>query len=168
VKCALQDRFAAVRGAARFAKAHHQQELALALLTLPEYWPEPLVVALSRLIHRQPFANLVVTNVPGPPRPLYLMGSQLLEVFPLVPLARNLTISIGILSYGQQLTIGLWADRDRCPDLGILVSGIEDALDTLHARARSLQDHPSATPRLAAASEDQWIGSGARSSPSGL
>jgi hypothetical protein len=74
---------------------------------MPEYWPEPLVVGLSRLTHRQPFANLVVTNVPGPPRPLYLMGSQMLEVFPLVPLARNLTANVGILSYGQQLTIGL-------------------------------------------------------------
>jgi WS/DGAT/MGAT family acyltransferase len=165
-KCALQDRFAAVRGAALFAKGHHQQELALALLTMPEYWPEPLVVGLSRLAHRQPFANLVVTNVPGPPAPLYLMGSQLLEVFPLVPLARNLTMSIGILSYGPQLTIGLWADRDRCADLGTLVRGIEDAVDTLHARARSLQDHPSTTPRVAAARKDGWIGSGARSGPS--
>jgi WS/DGAT/MGAT family acyltransferase len=166
-KGSLQDRFAAVRGAARFAKGHHQQELALALLTMPEYWPEPLVVGLSRLIHRQPFANLVVTNVPGPPRPLYLMGSQMLEVFPLVPLARNLSVSVGILSYGDQLTIGLWADLDRCPDLGILVTGIEDALGALHARARSLQDHPSTTPRLAAARQDGWIGSGGRSSPSG-
>jgi WS/DGAT/MGAT family acyltransferase len=165
-KCALHDRFAAVHGAARFAKGHHQQELALALLTMPEYWPEPLVVGLSRLIHRQPFANLVVTNVPGPPTPLYLMGSQLLEVFPLVPLTRNLTVSIGILSYGQQLTIGLWADRDRCPDLGTLVSGIENALDALHARARSWHDHPSATPSLARASEDGWIRSRARFSPS--
>ena len=65
---------------------------------MPEFWPEPLVAAFSRLIHRQPFANLVVTNVPGPPIPLYLMGSRMLEVFPLVPLARNLTVSIGILS----------------------------------------------------------------------
>jgi WS/DGAT/MGAT family acyltransferase len=166
-KGTIQDRFATVRRAARFAKAHHQQDLALALLTMPEYWPEPLVVGLSRLIHRQPFANLVVTNVPGPPRPLYLMGSQLLEVFPVVPLARNLTVSVGILSYGDQLTIGLWADLDRCADLGKLVSGIEDAFDGLHARVRALQDHPSTTPRLPAACEDGWIGSGARSSPSG-
>jgi WS/DGAT/MGAT family acyltransferase len=146
----LQDHFLAVRQATRFAKGHHQQELALAIVTMPEYWPEPLVAAVSRLIHRQPFANLVVTNVPGPPVALYLMGSQMLEVFPLVPLARNLTLSIGILSYGQQLTMGLWADSDRCADLGILASGIEGALAALGAQARSMKAHPSTTPRARA------------------
>jgi WS/DGAT/MGAT family acyltransferase len=154
----LQEKFSAVRQATRFAKAHHQQELALAVLTMPEFWPEPLVVALSRLIHRQPFANLVVTNVPGPPTPLYLMGSQMLEVFPLVPLARNLTVSIGILSYGQQLTIGLWADRDRCADLGTLANGISHALDKLHARACSRQRHPSTMPRVPARGQARTAG----------
>jgi WS/DGAT/MGAT family acyltransferase len=146
-KGTLQDHFLAVRQATRFAKRHHQQELALAIVTMPEYWPEALVAAVSKLIHRQPFANLVVTNVPGPPVPLYLMGSEMLEVFPLVPLARNLTLSIGILSYGQELTMGLWADSDRCADLGLLASGIEGALAALGARARSVQAHPSTTPR---------------------
>jgi WS/DGAT/MGAT family acyltransferase len=157
---ALLDRFLAVRQASRFAKGHHQQELALAIVTMPEYWPEPLVAALSRFIHRQPFANLVVTNVPGPPIPLYLMGSQMLEVFPLVPLARNLTVSIGILSYGPQLTMGLWADSDRCADLGVLVGGIDEALAALGDRARSVQAHPSTAPRVVPPGAGRFIRGG--------
>jgi diacylglycerol O-acyltransferase / wax synthase len=77
------------------------------------------------LMHHQPVFNLVVSNVPGPPIPLYLMGAEMLEAFPLVPLARNLTLSIGILSYRHQLTLGLWADHDLFPDLDLLVSGID-------------------------------------------
>jgi diacylglycerol O-acyltransferase / wax synthase len=145
---AVQEQFAAVRKATQFAKSHHQSDLALALLKFADFWPEPLVAAVSQLLHRQPFANLVVTNVPGPPTPLYLMESQMLEVFPLVPLLRNLTVSVAVLSYGSQLTMGVWADGDGCPDVDELVSGIEGALRTLQAQARSLQSDSGATMRF--------------------
>ena len=60
----------------------------------------------ARVVHRQPFFNLIVTNVPGPQQPLYLMGARLLEAFPIVPLTRNLTVVVGILSYDGTLHFG--------------------------------------------------------------
>jgi hypothetical protein len=98
------------------------------------------VAALARLVHHQPLVNLVVTNVPGPPVPLYLMGARMLEVFPIVPLARNLTVSVGILSYEHRLTLGLWADRDRFSDLEVLARGIEKGFSQLDALARSTRN----------------------------
>ena len=78
-------------------------------------------------MHRQPFVNLVVTNVPGPQVPLYLLGARLIEAFPIVPLTRNTTVVVGILSYDGTLHFGLWADRDAASDLEVLAGGIEDA-----------------------------------------
>jgi hypothetical protein len=81
----------------------------------------------ARAVHRQPFVNLIVTNVPGPQQPLYMMGGRLIEAFPIVPLTQNLTIVVGILSYDGTLHFGLWADRDSSGDLELLAGGIEDA-----------------------------------------
>ena len=78
-------------------------------------------------MHRQPFVNLIVTNVPGPQVPLYLMGARLIEAYPIVPLTQNLTVVVGILSYDGTLHFGLSADRDAGGDLEVLAGGIEDA-----------------------------------------
>ena len=61
------------------------------LLGMTEYVAPTLMSLAARVVHRQPFFNLIVTNVPGPQQPLYLMGARLLEAFPIVPLTRNLT-----------------------------------------------------------------------------
>lgn len=129
-----QARFALVAGAVRSRKAAHQPDLLGSLLAIPEHWPEPMIAAFSQLIHRQPMVNLVVTNVPGPPMPLYLMGARLLELFPVVPLGGNLTVSVGVLSYNGQLTIGLFADRRRFGDLHVFAGAIEAAFAELAAR----------------------------------
>ena len=91
----------------------------------------------ARVVHRQPFVNLIVTNVPGPQVPLYLMGARLLEAFPIVPLTQNLTVVVGILSYDGTLHFGLWADRDACADLEVLAGGIEDAFARWRRSLRS-------------------------------
>jgi hypothetical protein len=119
-----RERFATVRESVQTAREHHEIELSHGLLTVMQIWPEPVIASLAGLMHHQPIFNLVVTNVPGPPMPLYLTEAELLEAFPLVPLARNLTISIGILSYNHHLTLGLWADRGHFPDLDVLADGI--------------------------------------------
>ena len=83
-------------------------------INMSDYVAPTLMSLAARVVHRQPFLNLVVTNVPGPQFPLYLMGARLLEAFPIVPLTRNLTVVVGILSYDGTLHFGLWADRDAC------------------------------------------------------
>ena len=88
----------------------------------------PTLMSLAaRVVHRQRFLNLVVTNVPGPQFPLYMMGARLLESFPIVPLTGNLTVVVGILSYDGTMHFGLWADRDAFADIEVLAGGIEDA-----------------------------------------
>jgi WS/DGAT/MGAT family acyltransferase len=97
------------------------------LLNMSDYVAPTLMSLAARAVHRQPFVNLIVTNVPGPQQPLYMMGARLLEAFPIVPLTQNLTMVIGILSYDGTLHFGLWADRDAAGDLEVLAGGIEDA-----------------------------------------
>ena len=73
---------------------------------------------------RQRSVNLVVTNVPGPPVPLYLAGARLLELFPMVPVMGNLTLVVAVLSYAGQLNLTAVADRDGCPDLEVFTQGV--------------------------------------------
>ena len=75
--------------------------------------------------------NLVVTNVPGPQRPLYAAGARLVQAYPVVPLARGQALTIGVTSYDGGLFYGLWADRDAMPDLAVLGQCLEDALAEL-------------------------------------
>jgi diacylglycerol O-acyltransferase len=97
------------------------------LLNMSDYVAPTLMSLAARAVHRQPFVNLIVTNVPGPQQPLYMMGARLLEAFPIVPLTRNLSMVVGIISYDGTLHFGLWADRDAAADLEVLAGGIEDA-----------------------------------------
>jgi diacylglycerol O-acyltransferase / wax synthase len=87
--------------------------------------------AFMRHSARQRFMNVYVANVPGPPVPLYLGGTPLLEVFPVVPIMGNMTLGIGALSYAGQFNITVVADRDECPDVGVFVEGVRSSLDEL-------------------------------------
>jgi diacylglycerol O-acyltransferase / wax synthase len=80
---------------------------------------------------RQRSVNLVVTNAPGPPMPLYLAGARLRELFPMMPVMGNLTLVVAVLSYDGQLNLTAVADRDGCPDLGIFTHGVHTALADL-------------------------------------
>ena len=83
---------------------------AATLIGLGEYAAPTLLGLAARAAHGQPFANLIVTNIPGPQMPLYLLGAQMLEVYPIVPLSRNLTLNVAVLSYCGQLHFGLIGD----------------------------------------------------------
>jgi diacylglycerol O-acyltransferase / wax synthase len=95
--------------------------------------------ALCRHLPRQRYMNISVSNVPGPPFPLYLAGAPLLEVYPVVPITGNMTLGIGVLSYAGQLNLTAVADRDGCPDVEVFAEGTRRALDEL---ARSIQALP--------------------------
>jgi WS/DGAT/MGAT family acyltransferase len=84
-----------------------------------------------RLFPRQRAVNVVVTNAPGPPVPLYLAGARVLEVFPMMPTMGNLTLVVGVLSYEDQLDFTATADHDRCPDVEVFAQGVRSALDDL-------------------------------------
>ncbi len=75
--------------------------------------------------------NLVVTNVPGPQFPLYAAGAQMLEMFPVVPLAKGQGLCIGLTSYNGGVYYGLNADRDALPDVDVIGSLLEESLAEL-------------------------------------
>ena len=75
--------------------------------------------------------NLVVTNVPGPQYALYAAGAQMLECFPVVPLAKAQAVTVGLTSYNGGVYYGLNADRDAMPDVDVLAACIEESLAEL-------------------------------------
>ena len=130
------ERLRAISGQTADMKERHQALGAEMLLSMTDYLAPTLMSLAARVVHRQRFINLIVTNVPGPQQPLYLMGARLLEAFPIVPLTRNLTVVAGILSYDGMLHFGLWADRDAFTDLEVFAGGIDDAFSELLKLAR--------------------------------
>jgi diacylglycerol O-acyltransferase len=119
----------AMRGIAQ----HGQSVGADSLIALTGFAP-PTLHALgaraARGLSRRLF-NLVVTNVPGPQLPLYAAGSRMLEVFPVVPLARDQGLSIGMTSYDGRVYFGLNADRNSVGDVDVLADLIEQEVAEL-------------------------------------
>ncbi|HLM04220.1 MAG TPA: wax ester/triacylglycerol synthase family O-acyltransferase [Blastococcus sp.] len=119
----------AMRGIAQ----HGQSVGADSLIALTGFAP-PTLHALgaraARGLSRRLF-NLVVTNVPGPQLPLYAAGSRMLEVFPVVPLARGQGLSIGMTSYDGRVFFGLNAERDSVGDVDVLADLIEQEVGEL-------------------------------------
>jgi diacylglycerol O-acyltransferase len=87
--------------------------------------------AFLRGFAHQRLMNTSVTNVPGPPVPLYLAGARLLELFPMVSLIGNLTLVVAVFSYAGQLNLTAVADQDTCPDVEVFAQGVRSALDDL-------------------------------------
>jgi diacylglycerol O-acyltransferase / wax synthase len=102
-----------------------RQAVGAAVLTQAADWTPSTLLALgarnaTRLL---PF-NMVVTNVPGPQVPIYLLGARLLESYPHVPLADRLGLGIALLSYDGRMHWGFNADYDVVPDLADFVQDI--------------------------------------------
>ena len=77
--------------------------------------------------------STVVTNVPGPQTPLYLLGRPLRTMYPYIPLAVELRITVGVMSYAGRLTWGFTGDAASVPDLAELPAGTEAAVAELVA-----------------------------------
>ena len=82
---------------------------------LSGFAPPTIMSQAARLQARQRLFNLVVTNVPGPQMPLYLLGRELEAIYPMVPLADNTALGIAIMSYNGQLNFGLVRRLRRAP-----------------------------------------------------
>lgn len=81
---------------------------------------------------RQPYVHTIITNIPGPVVPLYAMGKRLVAIYPYVPLAAGIRVSVGVVSYLGTLYLGISADFDAIPDLETLTTGIQRGFDELH------------------------------------
>lgn len=98
--------------------------------TAPALW-----IDFARLATRQRAFNVVITNIPGPPRPAYLLGARMEAIYPLVPLAANQALGMALFSYDGGLHWGLHADWDALPDLHDVVTLLDEELERLAKRA---------------------------------
>jgi diacylglycerol O-acyltransferase len=84
--------------------------------------------------------SAIVTNVPGPRRPVWLAGSRLVRVVFWVPQAGAIGLGVSILSYAGEIGVGVAADRNVVPDPGRLVATVESELDELARRVLAVDD----------------------------
>ncbi len=113
-----------------------KQAVGATLMTeLADFAPPTIANQAARLQSRQRFFNLVVTNVPGPQFPLFLMGRRLQSVFPMVPLAKRQAVCFGIMSYDGEVNFGLIGDYDALTDLDALAADLEASLAELGSLA---------------------------------
>jgi diacylglycerol O-acyltransferase / wax synthase len=122
------------------------------------YLPDLLKTPAARLVGSKRIYNLTVSNIPGPRFPVYVAGARLEEAYPVVPLAEDHALSIGIFSYRHWMFFGLYADPEALPEVRRLPTALERALWELrghrpHAtRRRRFKRTRSRTRHLAAVS----------------
>jgi diacylglycerol O-acyltransferase len=129
------ERFEIVHEAMKGLKESGQAVGAELLTELADFAPPTVLSQASRLQSSQRAFNVVVTNVPGPQFPLYMLGRKLLRIYPQVPLVRNTALGIAIMSYDGTLNFGLLGDFDALPDLDDLAAALRDAIAELAAAA---------------------------------
>lgn len=121
-------------------KASGQAVGAEIITKITDFAPTTIASQAARLQPAQRFFNLVVTNVPGPQFPLYVLGRQMESIFPMVPLARRQALCVGIMSYNGQVNFGLVGDYDAMADLDSFALDLEaatrEAIESVPAAGR--------------------------------
>jgi diacylglycerol O-acyltransferase / wax synthase len=98
--------------------------------------PPTILAQASRLNFSTRLFNLIVTNVPGPQFPLYVLGREMVQVFPVAFLPENHALAIAIMSYNGQMNFGLLGDFDALPDIDTIGKNIAAELANLVSLAR--------------------------------
>jgi diacylglycerol O-acyltransferase len=141
-------------------KGSRQAVGAQILTQLTDFAPTTIASQAARLQPAQRFFNLVVTNVPGPQFPLYVLGREMESIFPMVPLARRQALCIGLMSYNGQIDFGLIGDYDAMPDLDSVALDLEASIKELaeavpKPKRRARSKAGSAATRTGAAKPDE-------------
>lgn len=106
---------------------------------LNDFAPPTLLAQAARLTFSTRLFNLLVTNVPGPQIPLYVLGRKLEKPYPVAFLAKNHGLAVGVMSYAGQVNIGLIGDFDAMPDIGVIRRGLNESLAELSAAADEVE-----------------------------
>ncbi len=118
-------------------KSGHQSDTTQLFTRIADAILPELTAPMARMGLRSHTANLVVTNVPGPPMPMYLLGARLRESYPVVPLATGQALGIALFSYAGGLHWGFNSDWDALPDLHDLVEATTVEFDLLLSAAHA-------------------------------
>ena len=120
-----------IRARTRAAKARGDAKPLAALSEAADLLPGAPRRALTRLAAKTVSFSVVVSNVPGPPVGLTLLGRPLEAILPMVPLLHGQALTIGAVSYGGRLHVGLAADEQAVPDVVDMAHDLERAFDAL-------------------------------------
>lgn len=113
-----------------------KQAMGAEMLTNVQNFAPPTVLAqASRLNFSTRLFNLIVTNVPGPQFPLYVLGRKMLHAYPVAFLPDHHALAIAIMSYNGEMNFGLLGDFDALPDIDSIGEHIATELATLVALA---------------------------------
>jgi len=130
-----QERLRAVTRATERAKTAGEPAGATTVLDLAAAAPSVVQRAMSRLVASPRTFNVVVSNIPGPQLPMWMLGCRLREAYPIVPLADRHALAVGFTSVDGGAFFGIYADRDAGPDAELLAGDIGDELDELRELA---------------------------------
>jgi WS/DGAT/MGAT family acyltransferase len=97
--------------------------------------PPTILAQASRLQFSTRLFNLLVTNVPGPQFPLYVLGRELQDLFPVAFLPENQALAVAIMSYNGRMDFGLLGDYDAMSDIEDLAEDLQESLAELVAAA---------------------------------
>ncbi len=115
-----------------------------------DFAPPTLLAQASRINFSTRLFNLIVTNVPGPQVPLYVLGRELQDVFPVAFLPENHALAIAIMSYNGRINFGLLADYDSMEDVELISEGISESLAELTEAARERERSQNKTEKVGA------------------
>jgi diacylglycerol O-acyltransferase / wax synthase len=105
-----------------------------------DFAPPTLLAQASRINFSTRLFNLIVTNVPGPQIPLYVLGRELEDIFPVAFLPPNHAFAIAIMSYNGGMDFGLLADYDAMDDVEFITDGISESLSELVEAAKAKEE----------------------------
>lgn len=135
-------RYAAIREATAAAKDQEKAISASVLTDWTEFAAPALAARAARLISStkvfdrlSPLFNLTISNVPGPPFPLYSAGAQMKAMYPMGPIADGAGLNITVMSYLGTMFFGLVTCPEVAPDLWDLASQVGSAYEELHKLA---------------------------------
>jgi diacylglycerol O-acyltransferase / wax synthase len=112
-------------------KRHREPDGADLVLKAAARVPTTVQQTLSRFMASPRTFNLVVSNIPGPNIPMYMLGCPLDATYPVVPLSDRHAVSVGMTTIHDQACFGVYADREALPDVDMLANDIDDALTEL-------------------------------------
>jgi WS/DGAT/MGAT family acyltransferase len=140
------------------AKGRHRAVPASILQDVTQFIPPAVLgraarVTLGLTARRTPVFNLVISNVPGSPRPLYMAGAQMLAQYPVSAVADGLGLNITVISYLDAMNFGIVTDRDQVPDAWPMMDAVRDELATLVELIGGPTPRRPAAPKAAAAKQ---------------
>jgi WS/DGAT/MGAT family acyltransferase len=130
-----RERYRIVQQSMAGLKESKQAQGAEVIANLQDFAPPTILAQASRLNFSNRFYNLLVTNVPGPQFPIYLLGRELLQLRPVAFLAPRNALAVAIMSYNGSVFINLIGDYDAMADLERLAGYVEDSIAQLRELA---------------------------------